>query len=70
MKKSDISAFAKKNQIDRIERADDWNGYEIYVPVYDGECCVGLPYVIMVNGDVIRMSTPEESLQRIDDEYT
>lgn len=62
-----VLAFANRQGIGQIERAPDWHGYEIYVPVYKEMRYIGLPYVIMAKGGIIRMSTPEESLERLDD---
>lgn len=68
-----ITAFAKSQGLygfTAIERRPDWQGYEVYEPVYDeanGQSLViGLPYVILVKGETIRLSTPDESLERLD----
>ena len=44
----------------------DWNGYNVYIPVYEGNPAIGLPYVILEKGEEIRVSTPDESLAYLD----
>lgn len=48
----------------------DWNGYNVYIPVYEGNPIIGLPYVILEKGEEIRVSTPDESLAYLDYELT
>ena len=69
MSEEEILKFAKKQGYDEISYLGKWKEYEVYEPMfdYDGESFVGLPLIILVKGDEIRMSTPEESLQQIDD---
>jgi hypothetical protein len=42
-----------------------WNEYDVYEPIYSksGVAFTGYPYVILVKGKEIRMSTEEESLK-------
>ena len=30
------------------KKGKSWNGYEVYIPVYTGNPCVGLPLVVLV----------------------
>ncbi len=69
-----ITAFANRQGLFdfvAIERQPDWRGYEVYEPIYEEKDSqgpvIGLPYVILVRGSAIRMSTTEESLERLDD---
>ena len=64
-----IIRFAKKQGYDTVARLEPWNGFDVYEPLFEGEddAIVGLPLVILVKGDEIRMSTPEESMQTIAD---
>ena len=48
----------------------DWNGYNVYIPVYEGNPIIGLPYVILEKGEEIRISTTDESLAYLDYERT
>ena len=47
-------------------RGENWKGYEVYVPVYEKEMYMGLPYVVLVKDGEARISTPEESLEYLD----
>ena len=40
-----------------------WKGYKVYIPQYKGNPCIGLPYVVLVKGEEVRISEPEESLE-------
>lgn len=40
----------------------DWNGFEVYIPVYEGNPIIGLPYVVLVKNNEARISTPDESI--------
>lgn len=68
MSKDRIMAFARQQGYDSIAELKPWRGYEVYEPLFedDGMACVGLPLVILVKGDEIRMSTPEEAIQNIE----
>jgi len=64
-----ILSFAKAAGYADVKPTDSWNGYDVYRPV---ESCEhprdsGLPVVILVKGDEIRMSTDEEAFERLDD---
>ncbi len=48
------------------ERGYDWNGYEVYDLVFTKRMIVGHPYVILVKGDEVRLSTAKESLEYLD----
>lgn len=69
MIQEDILKFAQKQGYDNIEYVGEWRGYQVYAPLFDTEetLFIGLPLVILVKNDMIRMSTPEESLERLDD---
>lgn len=65
MTKETINNFAKGKGYYGAEYLKKWNGYECYEPTMDnadGEpACIGLPLVILVKGETIRMSTIEEA---------
>lgn len=65
MNKQKILDFAKQNGYSTIQRVEDWKGYEIYEPVFNKPTIIGLPFVIMVKKDKIRMSTPKEAMARL-----
>jgi hypothetical protein len=69
MNQEDILKFAQKQGYDDIEYLEQWRGYDVYAPLFDTEetLFIGLPLVILVKDDMIRMSTGEESLERLDE---
>lgn len=64
-----VIEFAKKNGYETAEKLNNWNGYECYEPIMDSkkETAIGPPLIILVKGEKIRMSTPDEAFQQIDD---
>ena len=50
----------------KYKKGVDWNGYQVYIPEYKGNPCIGLPYVVLVKGDEVRISTEDESLKYLD----
>lgn len=64
-----IIAFAKENGYSGAVYLNEWRGYSCYEPTFsdDEVAFVGLPLIIMVKGDEIRMSTPEEAMKHIDE---
>jgi hypothetical protein len=69
MSQEDILKFAQKQGYDNIEYVEEWRGYQVYAPIFNSKemLYIGLPYVILVKDNEIRMSTPDESLERLDD---
>ena len=64
-----VISFAKQQEYETAEYLDEWRGYDVYEPIHDTEetTYTGLPYVILVKGDEIRMSTEEETFQYMDE---
>lgn len=67
-----VTAFAKAQGYDGALPLGAWRGYEVYEPIFAGESendffPIGPPFVILVQGEAIRMSTEEEAFQRIDE---
>lgn len=62
-----IKQFAKEQGYDDAVYLNKWRGYDCYEPVFDGEgvSYVGLPYIILVKGPVIRLSTIDESFEQM-----
>lgn len=59
-----VTEFAKSKGFTGAEYLKKWNGYECYEPTMgDSDYFTGLPIVIMVKGEEIRMSTPKEAMQ-------
>lgn len=57
-----IIDYAKKQGYETAEFLRDWRGYKVFSAIYNSKenCCVGLPYIILVKGEEIRLSTPDE----------
>lgn len=64
-----VVAFARKQGYDNVRQLEPWKGFEVYEPIFDGDevSVVGLPLLILVKGNEIRMSTPEEAFEQLDD---
>ncbi len=69
MTEDQILNFAIDQEYDNFSYIGKWREYEVYEPLFDyeGISYVGLPLIILVKGDTIRMSTPEEAFQYLDD---
>lgn len=70
MNQFEIDKFAKEQGYEKAEYLCEWRGYKCYEPIMDEEeiSFVGLPLLILVDdNDNIRMSTPEEAMQQIDE---
>ena len=64
-----VVKFAKSEGYGDALPLGKWRGYDAYEPVFDGGISyVGPPLMILVKGETIRMSTPEEGYQQIDGE--
>ena len=48
---------------DGYKRSKDWNGYVVYEPIYKKYVEIGIPSVVLVNDDEVRVSTLEESFE-------
>jgi hypothetical protein len=69
MDEKEILKFAKQEGYEDISYIGKWREFEVYEPLFDfeGTSYVGLPFIILVTQDEIRMSTPEESLEQINE---
>ena len=66
-----VISFAQRNGYETVEKLNNWNGYECYEPIMDSkkETELGPPLMILVKGDKIRMSTPDEAFQQLGECY-
>lgn len=55
---------------DDYEEGRSWNGYKVYIPVYDELAIVGLPFVILEKDNEVRISTGSEAMEYLDFENT
>lgn len=70
MVQSSIDKFAKSQGYETAEYLCEWRNYKCYEPILaDGEMSfIGLPLLILEDNEGnIRMSTPEEAMQQIDE---
>lgn len=66
---SKIIEFAKDQGYDSASFLQKWKGYEVYEPIFEGEGVqkVGLPLVILVKKNSIRLSTQDEAFALLDE---
>ncbi len=65
-----ILEFAKEQGYEDVEFSCKWRGYDVYTLIYrkdEPHSCTGLPFVALVQGDTIRISTTEETFQYMDE---
>lgn len=62
-----VIEFARSQGYETALRLKNWKGFEVYEPIMkkDEVSYTGLPLLILVKGDEIRMSTPEEALEQL-----
>lgn len=53
-------------EADNYKTGEHWNGYNVYIPVYDGSPKIGLPYYVLEKGDEVRISTVDEAFAYLD----
>lgn len=65
IKDKQVNEFARKHGYEKAEYLKKWKGYRCYEPIMSkGKISFsGLPLLILVKGDEIRMSTPEEAME-------
>jgi len=63
-----ILDFAQEHGYDSVVRVGKWRGYDIYEPVFDNDKVniVGIPLMIIADGDNIRMTTVDEAFEYLD----
>ena len=64
--KEKIQEIVKGLQADGVKLGKPFNGYTVYVPYYNKPVIIGYPYVILVKGSEVRLSSPEESLDYLE----
>lgn len=47
----------------RYKKVKPWNGYDVYEPIYTEMAYRGLPYVVLVKDDEVRLSTTDETIE-------
>ena len=68
MKIEKVKNFAKQQGYDDVLSIGKWKGFDAYEPVFNGEepSFIGVPLLILVKGDSIRMSTVDEAFEQLD----
>lgn len=62
-----VMDFAEKQGYESAYLVLKWKGYDVYQPVYSDEMSyIGLPLMILVKGEKIRMTTPDEAFEIFD----
>lgn len=67
MKLSEVKKFAIKQGYDDAVPLGKWKGYDTYEPIFTGDevSIIGVPLLILVKGETIRMSTIEEAFEQL-----
>ena len=60
--------FAVMNGYPQIRNAKNWRGYEVYEPVFFEPTYIGLPLIILVKGDSIRLSSVDEAFAYLEEQ--
>lgn len=50
----------------RCKEGKKWKGYTVYIPMYSGNPCIGLPYVILEKDGETRICDEDECLEYLD----
>ena len=71
MERSKVLKFANDLGYGNIGEEDHWNGYEVYQLIYnkpgdENVYHIGLPHIVMIKGDKIRISTDTECFEYLD----
>lgn len=64
-----VNDFARAQGFDGAQYLHAWRGYDVYGALFtgDGVSYVGLPLVILVKGETIRMSNEDEAYEHLDE---
>ena len=54
----------------KFQKYRDWKGYEVYVPKQGKGMYCGLPYMVLVKDGEVRISTPDETIEWLNTEYS
>ena len=73
MDKKKVLAFAKKQGYDDVRHIGKWREFDTWEPFIkcegeDGFPKIGLPFLILVKGETIRMSTEDEAFEHLDEQ--
>ena len=59
--------YAKEHGYETAESLGEWRGYDTYEPIANADevSYIGLPYRILVRGDIVRMQTFDEVMSEL-----
>ena len=58
--KNHLESLRKKLSANCLAKTKNWNGYEVYKPIYRTSSVTRLPKIILVKNGIARLSTNEE----------
>ena len=61
-----LEEFLEEFQAKSFRKGKRWKEYDVYIPEYEDMVYVGLPLVLLVKGDEIRISTDQESMDYLE----
>lgn len=66
---NEVITFAQQQGYDSAIYLEKWRKYKVYEPVFNNEGVniVGLPLMILVDGNKIRMTTADEAFAYLDE---
>lgn len=68
MSKEKIVAYAKTQGYKDAKYLHKWRDFDVYEPIYSEDIAyIGLPLMILVKGEEIRMTTPDEAFKHLDE---
>jgi len=67
---TDVIAFAKGQGYESAKYLYKWHDFDVYEPIFKANqtSFIGVPLVILVKDDNIRMSTVDEAFEQLDDD--
>ena len=60
--KEEIMEFIDGLGAKSYKQGISWKGFNVYIPQYKGNPCIGLPFVVLEKDEEVRLSTAQESL--------
>ena len=64
--KAEVKQFMEYLPVKRYKKGIDWNGYNVYIPKFKGNPKIGLPLVVLVKGNEVRLSSEKECFEYLD----
>ena len=58
--KEQLELCRRKLFADSLKKVKDWNGYEVYEPIYKKDFIGGFPRIVLAKDGEVRLSTNDE----------